>query len=508
MKNSTIHIKLNRPCFQYEVHSLVRAFYPQSEVKVDCDPAPQGPDRDGVSFLLSITFTPEDSPISLISILFAGEEPQSAFTCTCVEEEKSETKNKLKRLLYTALCEKTQKTLPWGDLTGIRPVKIPMKLLKENKSDEEIADYMRDTYLVSDKKIALSTDIARRELDLLNRMDLQRKDAPFAALSNGYSLYVGIPFCPSICLYCSFSSSPIDLWADKVDAYLDALCEEITAVSEMVKPGGPDTLYIGGGTPTILTPKQLERLLKKLRESFDFGRLKEFTVEAGRPDTITGDKLAVLIEYGVTRISINPQTMNQDTLDFIGRRHTVGQIKEAYALARSMGFDNINMDTIVGLPKEHFPEVKHTMEELTAMDPESITVHSLAVKRAARLKLFQEEHQEISFENSGEIMDMTAALTKKAGMNPYYLYRQKNMAGNFENVGYAKKGSEGLYNVLIMEEVQTILALGAGASSKLVFPNGRIERVENVKDIKNYMERTDEMIERKKKGLLAQEEGL
>ena len=229
--------------------------------------------------------------------------------------------------------------------------------------------------------------------------------------------------------------------------------------------------------------------------------MQEFTVEAGRPDSITREKLEVLRRHPVTRISINPQTMNQETLEIIGRRHTVEQTKEAFLLARELGFDNINMDLIVGLPGEEMSEVQHTMEEVSALDPDSITVHSLAVKRAARLNMFKDQYQELTFVNSCEIMDMTARYAMQKGLFPYYLYRQKNMAGNFENVGYARPGKEGIYNILIMEEKQSILALGAGASTKVV-AGEKIDRIENVKDIRSYISRIDEMIERKQQGFL------
>ena len=228
-------------------------------------------------------------------------------------------------------------------------------------------------------------------------------------------------------------------------------------------------------------------------------------MEAGRPDSITMEKLEAIRRHPVTRISINPQTMNDKTLDIIGRRHTVAQTKEAFALARDAGFDNINMDLIVGLPGEGKSEVEHTLQEVVEMDPESITVHSLAVKRAARLNMFRDQYKEMTFTNNQEIMDMTSDYVSKSGLTPYYLYRQKNMAGNFENVGYAKPDKAGIYNILIMEEKQSILALGAGAATKLVPDEEHIERIENVKDIKGYIERIDEMIERKRKGFLLYE---
>ena len=383
-------------------------------------------------------------------------------------------------------------SLPWGTLTGIRHTKIPMAMLEEGKTNREIAEYMRETYLTSPEKTALGISIANRERKILQHIDYQ----------DGYSLYVGIPFCPSICLYCSFSSSPIGLWKDRVEDYLQALGKEICFGAEAYRDKKMDTLYIGGGTPTTLSPEQLDWLLGELEQRFDLGSLKEFTVEAGRPDSITREKLQVIRKHPVTRISINPQTMNQKTLDLIGRKHTVEDTKEAFFLARELGFDNINMDLIVGLPGEGEEEVRHTLKEVTALAPDSLTVHSLAVKRAARLRLFKDEHKELSFINNTDIMNLTERFAMEAGLYPYYLYRQKNMAGNLENVGYAKPGKEGIYNILIMEEKQSILALGAGASTKVVAASDRIDRIENVKDIKNYIERIDEMIERKRQGFL------
>jgi oxygen-independent coproporphyrinogen-3 oxidase len=405
--------------------------------------------------------------------------------------DRSRTKNELKKLLYRMLSDYTGQKLPWGNLTGIRPTKIPMALLEEGWKEADIAQYMQDTYYTSPEKTALSIEIAGRERRILQ--DINFKD--------GYSLYVGIPFCPSICLYCSFSSSPIHLWKDKVDQYLDALEREIDYASDAFAGKELNTVYIGGGTPTTLEPDQMDRLLTMLERRFCFDHLREFTVEAGRPDSITREKLEVLRAHGISRISINPQTMNQKTLDFIGRHHTVEQTVDAFYLARELGFDNINMDLIVGLPGEEKAEVEYTMQRLAGLDPDNITVHSLAVKRAARLRLFREEHREMTMVNNREIMDMTAEYAHRAGLYPYYLYRQKNMAGNFENVGYAKKGKAGIYNILIMEEVQSILALGAGASTKMVWAKDRIERIENVKDIRSYIERIDEMIERKKIGI-------
>ena len=475
-------VQLHKRNFEYDIHSLIRAFYPGMDVPVyqEAEPHPEGWEKklvvDYQPDKITLVFQDSDGQI------LAKREQQVEY-----EADRKATKNVLKSMLYELLRDYTGQDLPWGNLTGIRPTKIPMALLEQGWKNTEIADYMRKTYYTSNEKTALSIMIANRERHILK--DINYED--------GYSLYVGIPFCPSICLYCSFSSSPLSVWKNKVDTYLDALCKEIEACARIYRNRKLDTIYMGGGTPTTLEPYQMDRLLTKIEECFDRSYLKEFTVEAGRPDSITREKLEVLRKHGISRISINPQTMNQSTLDIIGRRHTVEQTVEAFHLARELGFDNINMDLIVGLPGEEYEQVEHTRKEVTALDPDSITVHSLAVKRAARLNMFKDQYKEMTFTNNQQIMEMTARYAYQAGHSPYYLYRQKNMAGNFENVGYAKPDSAGIYNILIMEEKQSILALGAGATSKKV-SGELIERTENVKDIKNYVERIDEMIERKR----------
>ena len=299
------------------------------------------------------------------------------------------------------------------------------------------------------------------------------------------------------------SPSPVNRWEKRMEEYLNTLFRELKFLGEVFQGRKLNTIYVGGGTPTTLTAEQLNRLLDCLEKHFDYSYLKELTVEAGRPDSVTSEKFRVLKRHGVTRVSVNPQTMNQKTLDLIGRQHTVEQTREAYWMAREAGFDNINMDLIVGLPGEDLEEVRRTMEELRVLDPDSITVHSLAIKRAARLKLFQEKYQKMGLHNSQEIMDLTYRYCAEQQVYPYYLYRQKNIAGNFENVGYAKVDKAGIYNILIMEEKQTILAAGAGGASKFVLRPDRIERVENVKDVAQYMARIDEMMERKRSFLKA-----
>lgn len=495
-----ITVSLNEANFEYDIHSLVKAFYGKEDVKVfaDKEKIKELEEEKTPLFHMEVSYiSREESEEPEDKIRFEiwkseeeGSKKQAETEVSADFSNRKETKNRLKQSLYQMLKEYTGQELPWGTLTGIRPTKIPMAMLEEGKSKEEIRRYMKETYYASDIKTDLSIDIAERELELLKKIDYE----------NGYSLYIGIPFCPSICLYCSFSSSPIGMWKDKVEEYLDALEKEIAYTAESCKDKVLNAIYIGGGTPTTLTAEQLDRLLTKVEESFDFSGLLEYTVEAGRPDSITREKLAVLRKHDISRISINPQTMKQETLDFIGRHHTVQQTIESFNMARELGFDNINMDLIVGLPEERIEDVRETMEQIKKLRPDNLTVHSLAIKRAAKLRMFRDEHADMHIYNSWETIDMTAEYAKEMGMEPYYLYRQKNMAGNFENVGYATPGKAGIYNILIMEEKQSIMALGAGASTKYVLDHGkRIERVENVKDIKNYLERIDEMIDRKRK---------
>lgn len=481
-------VTLNEDKFAYDIHSLVKAFYPEEEIKVFLEG-----EKDLHSDPGKPEFIVEFGPQMLHFGVHHKEENHENFRYyrSPVPEgtDRPALKNILKKGIYNMLSIETDKKLPWGTLTGIRPTKIAMEHLEEGLSDEEIRDYMKETYLASEEKIDLSIEIAKREREILS--DIHYED--------GYSLYVGIPFCPTTCLYCSFTSFPIFSWKKRVQEYLAALDKEIHFVKENCKEKILDSVYIGGGTPTTLEPEELEHLLKKLKESLDWSMVKEFTVEAGRADSITREKLKVLKKYGVTRISVNPQTMKQETLKLIGRQHTVEQVVEAFQMAREEGFDNINMDLILGLPGETKEDVAATIEAVKALDPDSLTVHSLAVKRGSRLNQWIEENGIHTLKNTEETMEIAAEGARALGMEPYYLYRQKNMSGNFENVGYAKPGKAGIYNILIMEEKESILALGAGTITKAVFPDGRIERCDNVKDVALYLEKIDEMIERKRK---------
>ena len=486
-----IAILLNDASFEQDIRELLMAFYPgetfthKEEEAGEAELIVRGV-RDGNSFSLDVT------PVKKEAVHFALIYPDFS--------NRFETKNEIKQTLYRLLSAQTGRELPWGTLTGIRPTKIALTKLYDGWTDEQIETYMRETYFTSKEKIDLSIDVAERERRLLSTIDYE----------NGYSLYVGIPFCPTTCLYCSFTSYPLVSWKNRVDAYLDALEKEIDYTAAKFYHKHLNSIYIGGGTPTTLEPYQLDRLIRKIKCSFDLSDCLEFTVEAGRPDSITREKLEVLRKWGITRISINPQTMQQRTLDLIGRRHSVEQTVESFKIARELGFDDINMDLIMGLPEESLEDVRDTLEQIMQLKPDNLTVHSLALKRAARLNMFKEDYKDYKMVNTQEHMDLTASYAKKMDLFPYYLYRQKGMAGNLENVGYAKEGKAGVYNILIMEEKQNIVACGAGASTKRVWnqpnPDGthRIERCENVKDVGQYIERIDEMIERKQK-LFAEE---
>lgn len=492
-------VKLNIHQFEYDIHSLVKAFYPETDVKVFVEGEKDLVSEGGYPNLAVELYENKISLQATLGELKETEENGKAKefcaevpTKTCINfetgEGRADYKNELKQILYKGLSVVTGKELPWGTLTGIRPTKIPMSLLEEGKSEEEILRYMQDVYYVSEEKGLLAIDIAKREKELLSTIHYK----------DGYSLYIGIPFCPTTCLYCSFTSYPICVWKNRVGEYLDAMEKELDYVAESHKDKILDSVYIGGGTPTTLEVDQLRRLLAKVKRIFDFSQVKEFTVEAGRADSITREKLEVLKEFGVTRISVNPQTMNEETLRMIGRKATAAQTVEAFKMAREVGFTNINMDLILGLPGEDEADVAATIEKVKELAPDSLTVHSLAIKRASKLSQWIEENGISTLNNTDKTMEIAVAGAKELGMKPYYLYRQKNMSGNFENVGYATEGNFGIYNILIMEELQSIVAIGAGSISKVVYEGGRIERCDSVKDVGLYIEKIDEMIERKR----------
>ena len=475
-----IQIQCKETLYTYNLYHITKAFFPNAEIK-QCVDAEQEPLvrielDDGSCFLLDA----------------------KEFEAAQKKEDAQEKKKIVTKMVYLFLSEKTGRQMAWGMLTGVRPTKLAMHQMENGMNEAQAKAFLQEVYCVSEKKAELAVDIACREKALLSKLDYL----------NGFSLYVGIPFCPSICSYCSFSSSPIDVWSPRMDDYLNALCIELHHIAKETEGKTLNTIYIGGGTPTTLTAKQLEKLLNVIDKLFlneeRGAELLEYTVEAGRPDSITKEKLEVIRRHPVTRISVNPQTMQQKTLDIVGRKHTVQAVKDIFYLARELGFDNINMDLIAGLPGENAEDMRDTLRQIEELSPDSLTVHSLAIKRAARMAQEQpvrDLHTEIT-----EMVEDAAKTAEKLGLVPYYLYRQKNIAGNFENVGYAKVDKAGIYNILIMEEKQTIYAAGAGATTKIVLSekikteNGKetnLIRIENVKNIEEYIARIDEMIERK-----------
>lgn len=406
-----------------------------------------------------------------------------------IERERDKANSAAKVLLYNCLSHYTGRKLPWGALTGIRPTKIVHSLLNQGLSPGNAYRKMVDYYNLSESKARLTVEVAVNEAGFIRNAD------------NKISIYIGIPFCTSRCIYCSFPSAGMDKCNHLTFDYLKALYKEVQWAAQWIKEKNipVDTIYIGGGTPTALSEDELDYLLNRIVPSLPVKNIREYTVEAGRPDTLNYEKLNIIKNADVTRISINPQTMQEKTLNLIGRNHTTGQVFEAFRMARALGFNNINCDLIAGLPEEDEKDFEDTLFKIRDLNPDSVTVHTMSVKRASRLINEKDRFKQTDDETVNNMVEMAGAFLRSMGMNPYYLYRQKNILANLENVGYARPGAEGIYNMLIMEEVQTILAFGAGASSKIIYPGNRIERIFNVRNVEQYIGRIDEMIERKVK---------
>lgn len=388
-------------------------------------------------------------------------------------------------LLYQLLGQVTGIRLPWGKLTGVRPVRIIHDKRAAGMTDEQIESLFVDHFDCTPEKYQLAKDIAD-----LQRPILERK-SPL-----DYSLYIGIPFCPSRCSYCSFVSRTLDRDQKMVQPYVDKLCQEVQAIRRQADQCGLriKTIYIGGGTPTSLSAQQLRQLMGTVRDCFELAELEEYTVEAGRPDCTDREKLEVIKEYGATRISINPQTFSDEVLARIGRRHTAQDIRDCFAQARAAGHTNINMDLIAGLPGDTVEGFCQSLEEAIALSPENITVHTLTLKRASNLVI---ENRAEEFADVAAMVEHCGKLAQ-AGYKPYYMYRQKNTLKNLENTGWCKPGYEGYYNIYIMEEVHSILSAGAGGSTKLCQPGGdRIERIFNYKYPAEYIDGFDEILRRK-----------
>ena len=387
----------------------------------------------------------------------------------------------LKLSFFKAAVTLTGEIPPWGALTGIRPARMLTRMMDQGMGEKEALAALCAEYFVSPDRAKLCLSTARAS-----------RKAQAALREDEFSLYVGIPFCPTRCAYCSFVSASVEKTFAMIGPYLDALCREIALMGSAAAELGlkVKSLYIGGGTPTTLSPAQLQTLLRALAQHFDLSRLCEYTVEAGRPDTVTAEKLAVLAENGVTRVSINPQTMEEAVLEAIGRRHSAADVYQAMELAKASGIPHINMDLIAGLPTDTPEGFSRTLDKCLALAPDNLTVHTLALKKGSRILL--DGLPVPGAAEVGQMLDYSAAHLSQAGYTPYYLYRQKYMSGNFENVGWSKPGAEGLYNIYIMEELHSILSVGAGGSTKLVDPRtGHIVRHFNCKYAKEYLEKPE-----------------
>lgn len=461
--------------FHFELENLTRLFFPNEKITVIRDfSEPQPP----------YIYTEVSDKITISVNIGSFNKSETAV------KKLTDDDNELvsAQLLYKLLCDFTGLTQPWGILTGVRPVKLLRRLAEESSEEQAVKKFEKD-FFVSNEKIALSRETEHNERKIL---ELSKPES--------FSLYVGIPFCPSRCSYCSFVMASIERAEKLIEPYTKLLCEEIKRTAEIANKLGLrlETVYFGGGTPTTLSAEQLDTVLGTVNKSFDMSTCREFTVEAGRPDTIDIAKLFALKENKADRISINPQTVNDEVLKTIGRKHTAQQFFDAFELARKCGFDNINTDLIAGLPTDTPESFKNSLDSIVRLNAECITVHTLCMKRASRLTT---EGVTLDLQQARDAREMLAYTQNILGQNeyiPYYMYRQSRMVGNLENVGWSKKGFESLYNVYVMDETHTILACGSGGVTKLKRNNpDYLERIFNFKYPYEYIDRFDELIQRK-----------
>ena len=464
---------------RYAVEQSLLAFFPDER------PVYEGEDENCAWVNLSEgdTYTTATTKISYHGKVARGMSREVIDKSLDSYEQERLRQKAVKLSFFKAAREITGTTPSWGALTGIRPGKLAARFLENGKSPRQVDKLLRDTYFVSPARRQLAIETA--QAGLAAKADLQPNDI---------SLYIGIPFCPTRCAYCSFVSASVEKSFGLMEPYLDALCQEITDAAQMVKETGLHikSFYMGGGTPTTLSAHQMDRLLTHLNRNFDLSDCVEYCIEAGRPDTITREKLQVLLDHGTDRISVNPQTLEDHVLRAIGRKHTAKDIEDTMALAMSMGFPHVNMDLIAGLPEDTPEGFRRTLDQCLTYGADNITIHTLSLKKGSRILL--EGLSIPSAEDVAQMLDYANPTLRKAGFAPYYLYRQKYMSGSFENVGWCISGAEGLYNIYIMEELHSILSLGAGGSTKMVDPvNNRIERVFHAKFPNEYIQRPEKI---------------
>ena len=474
--------------FNHDIYELLRAFFPCEEIKVIDNKVDF---KEG--YLIEFTLAELNHYLYGITNIYYNKEliinSKEDISNICIKRSKDKSLNiGVKKSLYKSLIDILDIRLPWGILTGIRPTKIVHRLMEKKIPLNMVFEILTKEYKLDEEKANLIIDISKRQIEYLYPID-----------NDKYSLYIGIPFCPSRCIYCSYISLPINKFKSLADEYIDKLIYEIYSIKELMSNKKINTVYIGGGTPTSIPLNSLKRIIEVVYDCFGKDNIKEFTVEAGRPDTIDYKMLKMLKSQGVNRISINPQTMNENTLELIGRNHSSEDIINSYLIAKEVGIENINMDLIIGLPGEGVDEVRNTLKRIEDLNPDSITVHTLAVKRGSR---FKEQMEHYDVENQNTIEDMLLETKKYAirnNLKPYYIYRQKQILGNFENIGYSRLGYECIYNISIMEEKETIIGAGVGSTSKIFnHDENRLERIFNFKDVKEYISRIDELIVRKK----------
>ena len=470
--------------YKYAVEQSLLAFFPQER------PVYQGED----ALTATVTLSGEGSVYAAATVIAGAAqtaEGNDQVDVTGVENEYERERllqRAVKLSFFKAARNFTGVTPAWGALTGIRPAKLVSGIIRQGNTPDETDEILQNTYFVSPERRRLAIQCA--QAGIAAQEDLTKKDI---------SIYVGIPFCPTRCAYCSFVSNSVEKSFHLVEPYLEALFKEIDSAAEMVEELGLNvkSFYMGGGTPTTLTAEQMDRLLTHLNRKFDMTRTVEYTVEAGRPDTITEEKLAVLRKHGVTRVSINPQTMSDKVLQTIGRRHSADDIRKAMEMVKKFDFPHVNMDLIAGLPEDTPETFRQTLDEVIAFGADNITIHTLSLKKGSRITL--EGTRIPTVDEVAAMLDYANPTLRAAGFDPYYLYRQKYMSGSFENVGWSKPGGTGWYNIYIMEELHTILSLGAGGSTKMVdLDKEHIERVFNLKYPLEYIQRPEKIEENQK----------
>ena len=487
MKDKNIYVYLEGHDFEYDLRALLKAFYPARQTIFIKEKALV----DNQGLLIETILKHNEN--QAITKVWQGKKMLENYLIDIRkinienDDKKRLLKLAVKQSIFMCLSKTSKSLMPWGVLTGIRPTKIVHELIDKHIEKDKILEILSNQYKLDGEKAELITNIGLEERKHIYPLD-----------SNKFSIYISIPFCPTRCLYCSFPSNDIDKSKEFVDIYTERLLFELAEMSKVMKDKQVDTVYIGGGTPTAIPAKNLEMIIQSVYKNFGT-YMREFTVEAGRPDTIDRQMLNMLRNNDIKRISINPQTMNEQTLKTIGRSHTVSDIVESYKMAKDIGFETINMDLIIGLPGETTEDIDRTMDHIKKLNPENLTVHTMSLKRTSELKKYIDEYNLTDQLNLEKMLEITKSYAKDMNLKPYYMYRQKQILGNLENIGYALKGHECIYNMLIMEEKQTIIGLGAGATSKIYSSDtGHVKRVANLKDLRSYIERVEEMVERKR----------